>query len=46
MPLENESLREQRVLWLSNWLIEYPFVERLYSRALEAAALQSCTGIL
>jgi hypothetical protein len=33
-----EALHDPRILEMSNWLVDYPFADRLYPRALEAVA--------
>lgn len=33
-----EELHDPRILEMSNWLVDYPFADRLYPRALEAVA--------
>jgi FMN phosphatase YigB (HAD superfamily) len=33
-----EALHDPKVLWMANWLVDYPFAQRLYPNALEVVA--------
>ena len=44
IEIEQGSTDEQRLLMMSSFLIDYPFPERLYPRALEVISHLSCSG--